>query len=81
MINDLGDWLKRRLKKGVQEQSFAAQAILDHCELSIFELQKQWSDQRAAQLSIRARTSFICVNGGCLLNHCYRCTCPFEERT
>jgi len=34
MINDLGDWLKHRLKKGVQEQSSAAQAILDHCELS-----------------------------------------------
>lgn len=54
MVNDLGDWLRRRLKRGIQEQGSAAQEVLDHCEHDVPELWKQWSDQRAAQLSIRA---------------------------
>ena len=57
MVSDLGDWLRRRLKKGIQEQSFAAQEVLDHCVLDVSELRKQWSDQHSTQLSIRARMS------------------------
>jgi len=57
MVSDLGDWLQRHLKKGIQEQSSAAQEVLDHCVLDVSELQKQWSDQHSAQLSIRARMS------------------------
>ena len=57
MVSDLGDWLRRHLKKGIQEQSFAAQEVLDHCALDVSELRKQWSDQHSTQLSIRARMS------------------------
>ena len=56
MVADLGDWLQRRLKKGIQEQSSAAQEVLDQCNLDTVELCKQWSDQRSTQLSIRACT-------------------------
>ncbi|KIM50927.1 hypothetical protein SCLCIDRAFT_47498, partial [Scleroderma citrinum Foug A] len=51
---ELRDWLRRRLKKGIGKQGSVAQEVLDDCSVSITELQKQWSDQRATQLSIRA---------------------------
>ncbi|KIM60109.1 hypothetical protein SCLCIDRAFT_124951, partial [Scleroderma citrinum Foug A] len=54
MVYDLGDWLRCRLKKGVQEQGSIAQEVLDQCTLGASELWKQWSDQWSAQLSIRA---------------------------
>jgi len=54
MVADLGDWLWLWLKKGIQEQSSAAQEVLDQCNLDTVELHKLWSDQRSAQLSIRA---------------------------
>ncbi|KIM56688.1 hypothetical protein SCLCIDRAFT_29357 [Scleroderma citrinum Foug A] len=54
MQRELGDWLRCRLKKGVGEQGSAAQEVLDDCGVSVMELQKQWSDQQATQLSIRA---------------------------
>ena len=57
MVTDLGDWLRRRLKKGIEEQGSAAQEVLNQCELGTVELCKEWSDQRSAQLSIRACTS------------------------
>jgi len=52
---ELGDWLRRRLKKGVGDQGSVAQEVLDNCGASVTELQKQWTEQRATQLSIRAR--------------------------
>jgi len=54
MRHELGDWLRRRLKKGVGDQGSVAQEVLDNCGASITELQKQWTEQRATQLSIRA---------------------------
>ncbi|KIK15530.1 hypothetical protein PISMIDRAFT_16447 [Pisolithus microcarpus 441] len=54
MRTELGDWIRHRLKKGVREQGSAAQEALDNCGVSITELQEQWANQRAAQLSIRA---------------------------
>jgi len=57
MVTDLGDWLRRRLKKGIQDQGSVAREILDQCELNVSELRKQWSDQRSAQLSIRSHRS------------------------
>ncbi|KAI6158808.1 hypothetical protein EDD17DRAFT_1487803 [Pisolithus thermaeus] len=54
MRTELGDWIRRRLRKGVHEQGSAAQEVLDNCGVSITELREQWSSQRAAQLSIRA---------------------------
>ena len=62
MRRDLGDWLRRRLKKGVGNQGAAAQNVLDNCGVNVTELQKQWADQRAAQLSIRAcKYSFLSI--------------------
>ncbi|KAF9231359.1 hypothetical protein BU15DRAFT_68400, partial [Melanogaster broomeanus] len=54
MWKDLGSWLRCRMKKGVTEQSDAAQKVLNECQISISELQSQWNKQRSAQLSIRA---------------------------
>lgn len=55
MLHDLGDWIRRRLKKGVLEQGTAAQSVLDAIEDNVLELRGLWADQRQAQLSIRAR--------------------------
>jgi len=55
MRRDLGDWLRRCLKKGVGEQGAMAQEVLNNCGVSVLELQEQWADQRATQLSLRAR--------------------------
>ncbi|KAI6122052.1 hypothetical protein F5141DRAFT_998807, partial [Pisolithus sp. B1] len=41
MVNDLDDWLRCWLKKGIQEQGSIAQEILDQCELDVSELQEQ----------------------------------------
>ncbi|KIK16302.1 hypothetical protein PISMIDRAFT_15932 [Pisolithus microcarpus 441] len=54
MVIDLSDWLRHHLKKGIQEQASATQEVLDQCELDVSELWKQWSNQRATQLSTRA---------------------------
>ncbi|KAG2136082.1 uncharacterized protein EDB93DRAFT_1242431 [Suillus bovinus] len=35
MQSDLGDWIRRRLKRGVHDQGTAAQEVLDQCELSL----------------------------------------------
>ncbi|KAI6011172.1 hypothetical protein EDC04DRAFT_2959313 [Pisolithus marmoratus] len=40
--------------KGVHEQGSATQEVLDNGGVSIAELQEQWANQQAAQLSIRA---------------------------
>jgi len=55
MRRELGDWLRRRLQKGVGDQGSGVREVLDNCGASITELQEQWADQRATQLSIRAR--------------------------
>ncbi|KAG2096052.1 uncharacterized protein F5147DRAFT_747619 [Suillus discolor] len=51
---DLGDWIKRRLRRGIKEQGSAAQDALDRCGVPIEELQSEWLQQRHSQLSIRA---------------------------
>jgi len=55
MRRELGDWLRRRLKKGVGDQGYVAQEVLGSCGVSVTELQKQWAEQRATQLSVRTR--------------------------
>lgn len=57
MRTDLGDWIKRRLKRGVNGQGAAAQEVLDNCGIEAQDLQEQWVDQKKSQLSIRARKS------------------------
>ena len=54
MRRELGDWLRHRLRKGVGNQGTAAREVLHDCGASVMELQEQWADQRATQLSIRA---------------------------
>jgi len=54
MRHDLGDWLRRRLKKGVGEQGAVVQEVLNNCGVSVPELQEQWADQQVTQLSLRA---------------------------
>jgi hypothetical protein len=55
MRADLGDWIKRRLKRGVGEQGTAAQSVLEECGVPIEDLRNEWASQRQSQLSIRAR--------------------------
>ncbi|TFK54454.1 hypothetical protein OE88DRAFT_1624486 [Heliocybe sulcata] len=52
--DDLGDFLKRRLSRGVQRQGEEAKRTLEECGIPLPELRRQWEMQRAAQLSIRA---------------------------
>ncbi|KAG2744422.1 hypothetical protein P692DRAFT_201808444 [Suillus brevipes Sb2] len=54
MRADLGDWIKRRLKRGVGEQGTAAQSVLEECGVPIEDLRNEWASQRQSQLSIRA---------------------------
>lgn len=58
MQSDLGDWIRRRLKRGVNDQGTAAQEVLDQCELSVDDLESEWSQQRSSQLSVRAHKCF-----------------------
>lgn len=52
---NLGGWLQRRLKHGVEARGLAADEELSKIEIPIHALCKQWTQQRAAQLSIRNR--------------------------
>ncbi|KIK11678.1 hypothetical protein PISMIDRAFT_19325 [Pisolithus microcarpus 441] len=54
MRQDLGAWLKRQMKKGIEAQGSAAEEVLASCDVPVPELQSQWAKQREAQLSIRA---------------------------
>ncbi|KAH7905408.1 hypothetical protein BJ138DRAFT_1230003, partial [Hygrophoropsis aurantiaca] len=54
LVADLGGWIRRRLKKGVQNQGDVASRTLDECGVSVNELEAEWRKQRKSQLSIRA---------------------------
>ena len=54
--DDLGGWIRRRLKKGVKGQGGKAQAALEEVGISVEELRVQWELQQVSQLSLRART-------------------------
>ncbi|KAG2737671.1 hypothetical protein P692DRAFT_201672633, partial [Suillus brevipes Sb2] len=51
---DLGDWIKRRLRRGIKDQGAVAQETLTKCQIPIEELRSQWLHQQKSQLSIRA---------------------------
>jgi hypothetical protein len=55
MRDDLGTWIRRRLKKGVDGQRKAAEKVLAGCGVPVEVLQEQWNLQRQAQLSVCAR--------------------------
>jgi hypothetical protein len=54
--DDLGGWIRRRLKKGVEGQGGKAQAVLDQLGIPVEELRAQWELQQVSQLSLRVRT-------------------------
>jgi hypothetical protein len=51
----LGDWINRKLDKGVGVQEAMARAELVKCGISEKELRQQWQKQKEAQMSVRAR--------------------------
>ncbi|KAF9479003.1 hypothetical protein BDN70DRAFT_807721 [Pholiota conissans] len=51
---DLGDWLKRRQRVGIEAQSAKARVVIEQSGMSEQQLRSQWDLQKAAQLSIRA---------------------------
>lgn len=53
--DQLGDWIARRLQKGVEQYSRRATDILQDCNIPIKELHEEWAAQREAQLSVRER--------------------------
>jgi hypothetical protein len=54
--DQLGDWITRRLHKGVERNLQQMSINLRRCNVPMQELQEQWDAQRESQLSIRART-------------------------
>ena len=52
---NLGSWIRGRLK-GAESRSLAADEQLLQIKISVSELREQWSQQRAAQLSVKKRT-------------------------
>ena len=68
--DDLGGWIRRRLKKGVEGQGGKAQGVLDQVGIHVEELRAQWELQQASQLSVRARTWSITLTL-CICNFCH----------
>ena len=52
MHTDLGDWIKWRLRHGVQEQGKLTQDQLEECGIEVKELESQWASQKESQLSL-----------------------------
>ncbi|KAI0676695.1 hypothetical protein C8Q78DRAFT_960079 [Trametes maxima] len=50
---ELGNWIRGKLKKGVDARSAAARKDLAETGLGLEELRQQWESQRLAQLSVR----------------------------
>jgi hypothetical protein len=53
--DQLGDWITRRLRKGVEQYNRRAIDILRDCDTPIKELREEWAAQKEAQLSVRER--------------------------
>ncbi|KAN0087822.1 hypothetical protein V8E55_006443 [Tylopilus felleus] len=51
---DLGDWIKRHLRRGVDHQGHAAREQVENSNHTVKKLQEQWALQKELQLSIRA---------------------------
>ena len=56
MQDDLGEWIKWRLRHRVQEQGRVAQDWIENCRVPIEELGAQWACQKESELSIQAHT-------------------------
>ena len=53
---NLGSWIRSRLKNGVESRALAAEEDLSRVKIPVDELREQWSQQRTAQLSVKNRT-------------------------
>ncbi|OJT12711.1 hypothetical protein TRAPUB_10739 [Trametes pubescens] len=51
--NELGNWIRSRLRHGVEGKTLAANTELGELGVSVGELRIQWEAQRKAQLSLR----------------------------
>lgn len=54
---ELGGWIRGRLKNGVEARTLAATQELAKIGIGKEELRSQWVAQKAAQLSVRKRMS------------------------
>jgi hypothetical protein len=52
--DDLGNWIRRRLAKGIGGHTTKAKKTLDECGVPAEELRAEWKLQRTSQLSLRA---------------------------
>ena len=55
---DLGDWIRCRLKWGISEQKQKSEQVLSAIAISKGELHRQWELQKAAQMSVQSRMLF-----------------------
>ena len=53
--DNLGGWIRGRLKNGVEARTCAADKELAEINIPTSELREQWEQQRAAQLSVKHR--------------------------
>ena len=53
--DNLGGWIRGRLKNGVEARSCVADKELAKINIMTTELREQWSQQRVAQLSVKNR--------------------------
>ncbi len=53
--NELGNWIRGRLRHGVEGKTLAANEELSELGITVSELRIQWEAQRKAQLSLRQR--------------------------
>jgi hypothetical protein len=60
--DDLGDWIRRRLTKGIEGHTTKAKKTLDECGVPAKELRTEWTSQQASQLSLRAHKLLICLH-------------------
>ena len=57
---NLGGWIRSRLKNGVEARAQAAEKEISQTQLPCAELRAQWHQQRAAQLNVKARKYHQC---------------------
>jgi hypothetical protein len=67
MRDDLGNWIIRKLQHGVKAQGDKANSVLEKCGVPVAELRHQWTLQREAQTSIRARKYLFFSSPLCVL--------------
>ncbi|KAF8224141.1 hypothetical protein L208DRAFT_1425851 [Tricholoma matsutake] len=61
--NDLGDWIKRRLTKGIESQMQEAQVVLDDCGVPIADLHSLKEKVEALYTSLNVLNSFPELQG------------------